>query len=195
MEFEDLKKIWDTQNNEPMYAINETALHKRIHHLSRRTGWLAHVNEIGIIIIALFTSAFLLFDALNANESPYAYVGPVAFVLIGLFVYLSRHNRKKNENSFDQSMLGELNSAIRNATYLVRFARTFVWWFLLPAAAFCFPNMWINNDPWYKWLLVLASFWLSYLVVSWDLNRVHLPRKRQLEALQAKLTEVGDEEG
>lgn len=28
MEFEDMKKIWDSQNNEPLYAINETALYK-----------------------------------------------------------------------------------------------------------------------------------------------------------------------
>ena len=30
MEFEDLQKIWDTQNNKPMYVINEEALHRRI---------------------------------------------------------------------------------------------------------------------------------------------------------------------
>ena len=30
MEFDELKKIWDSQNNEVLYAINEKALHDRI---------------------------------------------------------------------------------------------------------------------------------------------------------------------
>ena len=37
MEFEELKKIWDTQNNQPMYAINEEALHNRILTKKRKT--------------------------------------------------------------------------------------------------------------------------------------------------------------
>ena len=30
MEFEELKKIWDTQNNKPMFIIDEEALHRTI---------------------------------------------------------------------------------------------------------------------------------------------------------------------
>ena len=30
MEFEDMKKIWDEQNNENIYAINESELHRRV---------------------------------------------------------------------------------------------------------------------------------------------------------------------
>src|SRR4051812_47574418 len=30
MEFDEMKKIWDSQNNEPLYAINEKALYNRI---------------------------------------------------------------------------------------------------------------------------------------------------------------------
>ena len=30
MEFDELKQVWDSQNNELLYAINEQALHNRI---------------------------------------------------------------------------------------------------------------------------------------------------------------------
>jgi len=30
MEFKEMKKIWDTQNDEALYVINEDALHRRI---------------------------------------------------------------------------------------------------------------------------------------------------------------------
>jgi surface polysaccharide O-acyltransferase-like enzyme len=188
MEFEDLKKIWDTQNNEPMYAINETALHRRIHQHKNKTGWLAHINEIGMMFIATVTGGFLLIDAIRDQESAYSYVGGLAFLVIGVFVFFSRRTRKRNENRFDQSMLAELDQAIKNAGYLVTFARTFVWWFLLPAAIFSFPNLALNNASWEKYLLILGAFLLSYLVVTWELRRVHLPRKRKLESLRDKLT-------
>jgi hypothetical protein len=195
MEFEDIKKIWDTQNNKPMYAINETALHERIHRHKNKTGWLAHINELGMMFIATVTGGFLLIDAIYDEGKAYSYVGGLAFLVIGVFVFISRHNRKRNENRFDQSMLGELEEAIKNAGYLVTFAKTFSWWFLLPAAIFSFPNLALNNASWEKYLLVIGSFLLSYLVVTWELRKVHLPRKRKLEALKEKLTDHSDNEG
>ncbi|WP_416866908.1 MAG: hypothetical protein ACMVP2_04670 [Imperialibacter sp.] len=175
-----------------MYAINETALHQRIHQHKNKTGWLAHVNEIGMMFIATVTGGFLLIDAIRDQESAYSYVGGLAFLVIGVFVFFSRRQRKRSENRFDQSMLAELDQAIKNAGYLVTFAKTFVWWFLLPAAIFSFPNLALNNASWEKYLLVLGAFVLSYLVVTWELRRVHLPRKRKLESLRDKL--IGDRE-
>ncbi|WOK05084.1 hypothetical protein RT717_18540 [Imperialibacter roseus] len=175
-----------------MYAINETALHQRIHQHKNNTGWLAHVNEMGMMFIATVTGGFLLIDAIRDQESAYSYVGGLAFLVIGVFVFFSRRQRKRNENRFDQSMLAELDQAIKNAGYLVTFARTFVWWFLLPAAIFSFPNLALNNASWEKYLLVLGAFLLSYLVVTWELRKVHLPRKKKLESLRDKLT--GDRE-
>jgi hypothetical protein len=192
MEFEDLQKIWDNQNNRPMYVIDEAALHKRIKRQKNKTGRLANTNEIGMILIAAFTGGFLMFDANGDGKSLYSYVGGLAFLMVGLFVFFSRRNRKKAENRFDQSMLAELNQAIKNAGYLVNFARSFVWWFLLPASLFSFPNLILNHAPWTSWLLVSVSFCLSYLVVYWELNRVHIPRKKKLEALREKLTSEGE---
>ncbi|CAD5296218.1 conserved membrane hypothetical protein [Imperialibacter sp. EC-SDR9] len=192
MEFEDLKKIWDTQNNEPMYAINETALHQRIHKHKNKTKLVANMNEIGIMIIATVTGGILVWDVIFDNNSMYALVGGLAFFLITLFVFFSRRNRKKNEHRFDQSMLGELDHAITNAGYIVTFARTFMWWFLLPASIFAYPNMVLHDAPWYRWVIVTGGFILSFLVVRWELNRIHLPRKKKLESLRDKL--IGDRE-
>ncbi len=187
MEFDDIKKIWDTQNKEPMYAINEPALHKRIHRHNQRTGRLANINEIGIMLIAISTSAFLIWDVFFDNSSRYVLVGGLAFFLISVFVFMSRRNRKKNDLRFDQSMLGELDHAITNAGYLVTFGKTFTWWFLLPASIFVYPNMVLNNASWQRWVLITACFILSYLVVRWELYRVHIPRMKKLEDLKQNL--------
>ena len=193
MEFDEIKKIWDNQNNEPMYAINEAALHKRIHSYNKRTGWLAHINELGLILISVAVGLFLLIDAVDAKVNLYSYIGAILFFLIGSFVLWSRIQRKKTAISYGKSMLDELDHAISNARYLVNFSKTFVWWFILPAALFVIPNMVIQGAPWYKWLLILASFVLSWLVVRFELNKMHLPRKKKLEALREKLAEETDE--
>lgn len=189
MEFDEIKKIWDTQNNEPMYAINEAALHKRIHSYNKRAGWLAHINEAGLILISVAVGLFLLTDAVADKVNLYSYIGATLFFLIGIFVLWSRIQRKKTEFGYGKSMFGELDHAISNARYLVNFSKTFVWWFLLPAAIYVFPNMVQQGAPWYKWLLILGSFALSWLVVRFELNKVHLPRKNKLEALREQLSE------
>jgi hypothetical protein len=63
-------------------------------------------------------------------------------------------------------------------------AKTFFWWFLLPVAIPSFLNMMQAGTPSWKWLVVPAAYALSYFVVRWELNRRHLPRKRELEALR-----------
>lgn len=189
MEFDELRKIWDTQNNEPMYAINETTLHKRIHSYSKRTGRLAGINEVGLILISAGTCSFLLFEAIFEKESIYYFSGPLIFLLIAVFIFWNRLRRKKAESNFGQTMLGELDHAISNARYLVAVSKNFVWWFMLPAAVVTLPTMVVNGAPWYKWLFVLGCFALSWLVVRYELNRVHLPRLKKLTTLRDKIAQ------
>ena len=46
MEFDEIKKIWDAQNNQPLYVIDEKALHNRIQskmnvkHLTNISDWI-----------------------------------------------------------------------------------------------------------------------------------------------------------
>lgn len=193
MEFDELKKIWDKQNNQPMYAINEPALRERIRSYKRSANRTANTNETGLILTSLVTGSILLFLAIANNSGLISYGSAASFFIIGAMVFWSRLQRKKSDSSYGQSMLEELDHAIANARYIVNFARTFVWWFLLPAAAFSLPNLAVSRAPWYAWMLMLGSFALSWFVVRVELLKVHLPRKNKLEALRAKLTEDSEE--
>ena len=54
MEFDEIKKIWDEQNNQTMYAINEDTLHRRVTSKAKAIGRSADRMEIGIIAITIF---------------------------------------------------------------------------------------------------------------------------------------------
>ena len=60
MEFEEMKKIWDSQNNEPLYAINEKALHNHIMS-KKKTGYhITNTSELLLIIVNACAGLFIL---------------------------------------------------------------------------------------------------------------------------------------
>lgn len=137
------------------------------------------------MIIAIGTGILLL---LIGELSLYDYVSAVALLMIALYIFTGRLRRKKLENRFDRTMLGDLEQAIHSTGYEIRRAKTFFWWYLLPLGIPTLLNMVQAGVPVWKWLIVPFAFGLSYLLVRWELRRKHLPRKRELEALRDLLT-------
>jgi len=60
MEFDELKKIWDSQNNEPLYGFNEKALHNRILSKKRQAYHITNISEFLGIIANISAGAFIL---------------------------------------------------------------------------------------------------------------------------------------
>lgn len=190
MEFEDIQKIWDTQNKEPMYVINETALHKGIRSKSSRANKTANINEIGLMSISTITGLLLLVDAIIDKQGFFSYLVAITLFLTGVYVLIGRKRRKKKELQFDRSMLGELDHAISNVDYMITVSKTFLWWYILPIGITSMINV-AQATPFmsWKWMLIPASFVLSFVVVRLGLVYTYLPKKRSLETLKAKLME------
>jgi hypothetical protein len=187
MEFEEMKKIWDEQNQEQLYAINEAALRKRIQSKLKRARRLSDINDFGLIAVALVTPVILWLTSDGINAYHYT-VTTILMLIIGYVLY-GRNRRKKIERRFDRSILGELDHTIANVAYEARRARTMVWWFMVPLAIPTIIAMIWKGAPLWSWVVVLGMFLLSYVVVRWELNRCHIPKKQKLEALRDKLTE------
>jgi hypothetical protein len=60
MEFDELQKIWDTQNKKPLYVINEQALHNRIVAKKHQVVHTAVVTEWILIIANAISGGFVL---------------------------------------------------------------------------------------------------------------------------------------
>lgn len=188
MEFEDLQKIWDKQNNEPMYAINQDALHKRIKSNKKKASFASNLNEIGLVLIAVVTSTFLFVRNFEST-SIFTFLPGIVLLLTAVYVLYRRSTRKKQEQQFDRSMLGDLDHAIANVEFEIKRARTFIWWYLVPIAIPVFLNLYMKEASVTKWLIIIGMFILSYVVVQLGLYFAQLPKKRSLQSLRDKLNE------
>ena len=186
MEFEEMQKIWDEQNQRPLYAINEDALRRRIHVKSRMASLKSNVNEIALIIISIITFAIIMFKNIG-TDNIYAYPPVIVLLLTSVYVYIGRIKRKKKERQFDRTMLGELDHALYNLDYEVRRARTFPLWYLIPVSIPAMLNMYMNDASTFKWVVVIGAFILSYFVVWLGLTKMQEPQKRKLEKLREKM--------
>ncbi len=184
MEFDELKKIWDNQNNQIMYAIDEAALHRRIKAKRDHARLVTNVNEIGLLVVAVATGIILL---IIGKGTFFTYLSVGAIWMVGLYVLWGRIQRQKRSKHFEQSMLGDLEEAISNIDNEIKRARTFVWWFLVPALLPALLNIAQAGGPWWKWLIVPVTVILSVPLVQWEMRRKHIPRRKHLEKLREKL--------
>ncbi|MFK7920372.1 MAG: hypothetical protein AB8H47_00370 [Bacteroidia bacterium] len=186
MNFDDLQKVWDAQNQAPMYVLNETALEQIVQRKSRKAARDVNINDWGLMAIMIVCSAILLI--LDWGKG-YTYFTAASMLGIAAYVGIKRLLRSKQKQDFEQSILGELEQAIVNAETEIKRARTFVWWMLLPVAIPSGLNMIQRGVSIWIGLLVAGMFALGWAVTQWGLKRKLLPRKRSLEALRRKLAE------
>ncbi|MEL7005828.1 MAG: hypothetical protein AAFN93_24330, partial [Bacteroidota bacterium] len=155
MEFEEMRKIWDTQNNRPLYAINEEALHRSIKSKKNKASRVSNINEIALVAIAVITAIPLLIKNIS-TDNLYAFPPVIVLLLTGVYVLVGRVKRKKMEKTFDQNIIGDLDQAIANMNFEISRAKTFIWWYILPLLVPSFLNMYMNNAGILKWLLVIG---------------------------------------
>lgn len=188
MEFEEMQKIWNEQKGENMYVINETAMHKNVtrekNTVSRRISRL----EIKLSIINSVTAIILLILVL---DHPYV----LGFIIVGLmaatvvYILYFRSKRKKSENTFNRTMLGEVDQAISNANSMIKLNYILVMGYLIPLSVLTVSSMIMTGAPFYKWLIIAAAFILSFFLFRWEQRACNIPRKKKLLSLKKKLVE------
>ena len=124
MEFDEIKKIWDTQTNEPLYVIDEKALPNRIQSDRNGERRLANMREWSTILFYLGTVGLMLgFDHfIPIKQGANIIVYLTAAWMFGTVVYMlvSRTRRIKASRRFDRSISGDLDHAIWLAGYQMR---------------------------------------------------------------------------
>lgn len=191
MEFEEMKRIWDMQRDEPLYAIDERTLHDRVIRKNAGIRRMASVSEWSLLFMAFGMALAMIVEGVLQNEL-YQLPQGVIFLLVAAYIYYDRKQRLKYDGRSDRTLLGDLEQAIRTIDYHIRRQRRFVWWFLLPAVVAVLvsaPFTW-SGKPWWLWLLALGAFGVSWWVVRLELRRTIAPRREDLEALRRMLLEA-----
>lgn len=186
MKFEEMKKIWDSQNNRHIYAIDEEALHRQVSQKSRGILHLGSFNDWGLIIISLGLAAFNIASGIQ-HDALFKFPQSIIFIMVAAFIYWDRKKRLEKEGQSDCTLLGDLEQGLRSIDHQIRRQRTFVWWFLMPnAVAFIIEQSfsWGPKSGW-QILLVVGALALSYTVVELGLRRNIMPRKKDLLSLRS----------
>ena len=186
MDFKDLQKEWNHEKNQAMYIFDEEALMRTVAQRARAVERTAAINEWGLIIVAVITCILLL---VIGSDGLYKVLAAMTMLATGGYVWWRRQQRLREQANIERTVLSDIEQAVANARYLVRFAQTFAYWFLLPTAAVTLFRMSQKAiDPW-KWAGIIVCFIVSYLLVQLELRWKHLPRLRRLEELRDKLKE------
>ena len=191
MEFEEMKKIWDSQNKQPMYAIDEKSLHNIVKRKIKAAARKVNTFEYGMIAITTFVTVFMIVDGI-LDQDWTNYVTALAAFGITIYVVIHRGRRRRIENRFGQSLIEGLENAIANIDYLIKQGSSFVWWYILPFAVVSMISMINNPSSIWRWILITGAFILAYLLANWEVRKMHLPRKKSLEALRNTLTQDQD---
>jgi len=186
MEFDEMKKIWDAQNNQPLYVIDEKALHNRIQAKMNTLLRFTSISEWMLILINLGTCGILIgFNRFNPGTNIFLYLE--AAWMLALAVYLVSHHirRVKAGRRFDRSIHGDLNHAISIANYQMRLSQI-VRWNMLPMGAIMIFSGWEAGKLLSVSAVILVSYTLAFYVASKG-YRANKRRKRELQVLRAKL--------
>lgn len=188
MEFEEIRKVWDEQKGETMYVINESALHKSV--TRKKNAVSRKMNRLEIMITVINSMAGIYLIILMRNKMNIwgcINVGIMAATIA--YIQYFRRKRKKAENTFDRSMVGELDHALSNANSMIRFNYLMIVGYIIPMCVIALTSMVVSEASWEKWLFILGMFLLSFFLVRWEQKACNIPRKKQLLALREKLTE------
>ena len=120
MEFDEMKLIWDSQNNEPMFAINQEALHNRIQDKGRSVA--SSLNKFDWLMIGmnLLVGIVLLVDTFREGGAGFEYVLPALYLLFFAYSIYRRYAHKQEVRQFAPTVLGDLDKALWRVNYLMR---------------------------------------------------------------------------
>lgn len=186
MEFDEMKKIWDSQNNESFYGINERALHNRILSKRNRGSRITNFSELLAISANLGAGCFIVVsNFLKQGENIFMYLLSAWMFITAVVALVSRVRRIRGSRRFDRSMLGDLEHAISMSVYQVRFSKL-MRWNILPIGVFTILAVVESGKSLWTAAAILVFFFLVTYASGWE-HRFYIGRKLELEKLQSKL--------
>lgn len=189
MKFEDMKKIWDEQNQQHVYVVDEKQLHKSIQAKKYGTSEFVNRMEWMMILANVLAGVVIIFMNFNSHVvNIYSYILGCFLLLSASFIYSRRLKRLKDENRFDRSILGDLEHAISNANYRANLSYLMLLLFI-PVGLLTVASA-INEDKSIGTIFFIAVFVIvMWFIGRWEHRSWHLANKKRLEAMKEKLVE------
>lgn len=189
MKFEEMKKIWNDQNQEHLYVIDEAQLRNTIDEKKRKTSRLVSKMEMFGIMANVSAGGFVLISNF-VEQKGYVLANMIGILMLATagYIYFMRTKRLKSENQFDRTMLGDLEHAINNATYQTRLSFSMLLVFI-PIALLVIGNVVEAGKSPFIIFIIVAFMVVVLFLGRWEHRSWHVARKKRLEAMRDKLLE------
>jgi hypothetical protein len=193
MKFEDMIKIWDAQNQQAMFGIDENALHDRVKSQKAKAIRMTEIMEIILISVNFIVSLFLIILSYITDNHEYpTYL--MAAIMMGTAAYITnrRFKRKAIENKYGGSIIGDLDDAIAVSTYKADLSSKMLTWYMSGIIFTSILSLLQAQSKWWVYLLVILFFGVTIIVGRWEHNSIHLARKKKLISIKKQFTEEWD---
>ncbi|MFT7517603.1 MAG: hypothetical protein ACI84O_001398 [Myxococcota bacterium] len=193
MEFEEMQVIWDSQREQEMYAIDIDAMHRTIKRKARKVERSINLNEIGMMVICVFVALESLREPVLEQTDYHNIFGSVVMLCVAGWMLMKRSARLKMRSQFDSTLTGDLDRAIAESKAQLLLARTFHWWFMLPAASIILVSIIVKSENRNPVVILGLSLGmaLAIAVVHLGIRCMQVPEQRNLQALRDTLTKQG----
>ena len=211
MEFEDMKIIWDSQKEAPLYALNEEGLHNILRAKTRKfkrliwwQEWLSYGSTFFVLAVISF---FLTFGILSqfglVKELPNVgvwdalalLVAAACWVQFSFNIYSGKKRQLEREQKFSNSLLDDLDRDIDQANYQIDKRKHMINVFIPPYAGallFLFVMFRVGGNPVWLILPAIGVMIIAMIFEIWTQKRLVRrkiqPHKQELEILRDKLT-------
>lgn len=189
MKFEDMKKIWNEQNQQHNYVIDEQQLHKNISEKKKRASkFIGQMEWLGMAANVIGGGAILISSFVKGKGDIFTIPLGVMMLAFACYIFISRHKRLKGEDRFDRTLLGDLDHAISNVTYRTQLSYYMLLYFI-PVGLLLIANAIQEGLPLIKVFLIVMFVIVSLFLGRWEHRSWHLAQKKRLEAMREKLVE------
>lgn len=211
MNFEDMQVIWDSQNEQPLYGVNEAGLRAILRDKGRKFGRFVIWQLIQTYGATLFVFAWILtilltnyarFELLGNSVELTVWEIVALFVAAGLWVphtlgtYVERKRQRYRDRVSASSLQDELDRDIELMEAQIRSRKKLPMAYIPPYGGMALVLLvWVRIAGLTEWLIVPIIIILIAILI-WEsrhqqrlVTRKMLPRKRELESLREKLTD------
>jgi hypothetical protein len=183
MNFEQLQAAWDSQQDCPANTLDAHTLRQLVATNAKATRRAINIVDFAVVFVCTF---FPYINGFFSGEHFYESIGAVINLGIVTHVLTRRLLRKRREQAFPTTLLGEVDRAIFRLHYLFWWSRNFAWWFMLPTGAYTILSL-TQHFRWPGFLAALIMYPLITLLVVKIGNRQYAPAEAQLNSLRSKL--------
>ena len=189
MDFNDMKKIWNAQNQQALYAIDEQVLRDNVIKQKDRASYIANKTEVYMIGSLIIASSIIWAATIYTGQIQMLPLTLSGFmVVMATLLYKKRSKRLLWQNTFDRSILGDLDEAIANAEYQLNFSKWSRNLFLLVATLTVVDVF--SLEAWWKSTLVISFFIVVYFLAKWEYRIFYLSQRNNLLEMREKLNKL-----